>query len=115
MNQLKEFFDAERKRVFEPDAFFAKRVVARLSDGVAQDYGVWDIVPSYTRPVLAVALALILCFGAVELFVPQMPQRGIVESFLEPEQSPAQSFLYNDTDVPSRQDVLDQLIAPEDQ
>jgi hypothetical protein len=115
MNQLKEFFDAERKRVFEPDAFFAKRVVARLSEGVEQDYGIWDIVPSYTRPVLAIALALILCFGAVELFVPQMPQRGIVESFLEPEQSPAQSFLYNDTDVPSRQDVLDQLIAPEDQ
>jgi hypothetical protein len=115
MNQLKEFFDAERKRVFEPDAFFAKRVMARLNEGLSQDYGIWDIIPNSTRPVLAVALALILCFGAVEMFVPQMPQRGLVESFLEPEQSPAESFLYNDTDVPSRQDVLDQLIAPEEQ
>jgi len=115
MNQLKEFFDAERKRVFEPDAFFAKRVLARLNEGAAQDYGIWDFVPSSTRPVLAVALVLILCFGAVEMFVPQMPQSGIVESFLEPEQSPAESFLYNDTDIPSRQDVLDQLISPEDQ
>jgi hypothetical protein len=115
MNQLKEFFDAERKRVFEPDAFFAKRVVARLNEGVAKDYGIWDIVPGSTRPVLAVGLALILCFAAVEMFVPQMPQRGMVESFLDAEQSPAESFLFNDTDAPSRQDVLDQLIAPEDQ
>jgi hypothetical protein len=115
MNQLKDFFDSERKRVFEPDAFFAKRVIARLNAGEAQDYGIWDIVPSSTRPVLAVALALILCFAAVEMFVPQMPQRGMVESFLEAEQSPAESFLYTDTDAPSRQDVLDQLISPEDQ
>jgi len=62
MKQLKDFFDAERKRVFEPDAFFAKRVVARLNEGVKQDYGIWDMIPSSTRPVLAVALALILCF-----------------------------------------------------
>jgi len=115
MNQLKEFFDAERKRVFEPDAFFAKRVIARLGEGIAQDYGIWDVVPNFTRPVLAVALALILCFAAVEMFVPQMPQRGMVESFFDAEQSPAESFLYNDTDAPSRQDVLDQVIAPEDQ
>jgi len=115
MNQLKDFFDAERKRVFEPDAFFAKRVMARLSEGVAPDYGIWDIVPSSTRAVLAVALALILCFAAAEMFVPQVPQRGMVESFFDAEQSPAESFLYNDTDAPSRQDVLDQLIAPEDQ
>jgi hypothetical protein len=115
MNHLKEFFDAERKRVFEPDAFFAKRVIARLSEGVAQDYGIWDVVPNFTRPVLAVALALILCFAAVEMFVPQMPQRGMVESFFDAEQSPAESFLYNDTDAPSRQDVLDQVIAPEEQ
>ena len=63
---------------------------------------------------LAIALMLILCFVAAEMFVPQMPQSGMVESFLAPEQSPAESFLYNDTDVPS-QDVLQQLIAPEEQ
>ena len=44
-----------------------------------------------------------------------MPQIGMVESFLAPEQSPAESFLYNDTDVPSRQDVLQQLIESEEQ
>src|SRR5207247_11107640 len=113
MKPLKEFFDAEKKRVLEPDAFFTQRVMARLNERAAEnsernewsvrDFGFWDIVPGSTRPVLGLALILILCFVAVELFIPQVPQRGMVESFLAPEQSPAESFLYNDTE-PSRQD-----------
>jgi len=119
MNPLKDFFDAERKRVLEPDAFFSQRVMARFDERsrkkAAQDVGFWEAVPGSTRPVLALALVLILCFFAVEMFIPQVPQSGMVESFLAPEQSPAESFLYNDSDVPSRQDVLEQLIAPEEQ
>jgi len=116
MNPYSDFFEIERKKVIKPDAFFTQRVMARLNDGLhaRQDAGFWDIVPGSTRPVLALALVLILCFVAVELFVPQLPQRGMVESFLAPEQSP-ESFLYNDTDVPSRQVVMEQLIEAEEQ
>jgi hypothetical protein len=115
MNQLKDFFESEKKRIFEPDAFFTERMMARLREGSTWEYGIWEITPHSTRPVLAIALALILCFVAIELLIPQMPQRGVVESFLEPEQSPAESFLYNETDIPARQVVLQQLITPEDQ
>ena len=115
MRGLKDFFDAERKRVYQPDAYFTQRVMARLNERTSQESGVWDFIPISTRPVLALALMLIVCFGAVQTFIPQMPQRGIVESFLESEQNPAESFLYNGTDVPSRQDVMQQLIAPEEQ
>jgi hypothetical protein len=119
MNPLKDFFELERKRVFKPDAFFAQRVMARFDEysreGRLAETGFWDMVPSSTRPVLAIALMLILCFVAVEVLVPEVPQRGIVESFLAPEQSPAESFLYNDTDVPSRPVVMEQLIALEEQ
>ena len=115
MNQLKDFFDQERKRVIEPDAYFTQRVMARLNERPDQNFGIWDLVPNSTRSVLAVALMLILCFVAVETFLPQVPQRGMVESFLESEQNPAESFLYNEADVPSRQDVMKQLIALEDQ
>jgi hypothetical protein len=114
---MKDFFKTEQKRVFEPDAFFTQRVMARLDERLNgrafQDAGFWDAIPGSTRPVLAFALMLILCFVIVEMFVPQVPQRGLVESFLAPEQSPAESFLYTDTDVAS-QDVLQQLIAPEE-
>ena len=115
MNRLNEFFELERKRIIEPDTYFTQRVMARLNEPATQDFGIWDIVPSSTRPVLAMALVLILCFVAAEVFIPQMPQRGVIESFLETEQDPTESFLYNDTDVPSRQVVMQQLIEPEDQ
>ena len=115
MRGLRDFFDAERKRVYQPDAYFTQRVMARLNERTSQESGVWDFILISTRPVLALALMLIVCFVAVQTFMPQMPQRGIVESFLEAEQNPAWSFLYNGTDVPSRQDVMQQLIAPEDQ
>ncbi len=114
MNPWREFFEAERKRVLQPDAFFTPRVLARLNQRKVEEFGIWEVVPVSTRPVLAVALTLILCFVAVEMFIPHLPQMGIVESFLESEQNPAESFLYNETDVPSRQAVLEQLIAPED-
>src|SRR5437867_3197660 len=114
MNELRQLFETERKRVFQPDPFFAKRVIARLNERAASEQsGIWDSVPGSVRPVLALALMLILCFLAVEMFVPQMPQRGMVESFLAPEQNPAESFLYSDADIAS-QDVLEQMIAPEE-
>lgn len=115
MNQLRKFFESEKKRIFEPDAFFTQRVMARLNDGSAWEYGIWEITPRSMRPVLALALALILCFVTVELVIPQMPQNGVVESFLEPEQSPAASFVFNDTGVPARDVVLQQMIGPEEQ
>jgi hypothetical protein len=117
MNHLKDFFASERKKVFEPDEFFTKRVMARLSDGKERsfrDFGIWEALTNSTMPVLAIALLLILCFIAVDLFIPQMPQRGMVESFLAPEQNSTESFLYNDTDVPSRQIVLE-LVTLEEQ
>jgi hypothetical protein len=115
MNRLKDFFDTERNRVFEPGPYFTQRVMARVNESKYQEAGIWDVISNSARPVLAVALMLLLCFIAVQTFIPQLPQRGMVESFLESEQNPAESFLYNGTDVPSRQDVLEQLIAPEDQ
>ena len=115
MNLFKDFFEAEKKRVLTPDAFFTRRVMARFKTGSAWEYGIWDIMPTSTRPVLALALVLILCFVAGELLIPQMPQRGMVESILDPEQSPAESFLYNEADIPARQVVLQQLISLEEQ
>jgi hypothetical protein len=114
MNPLKDFFESERKRVFAPDAFFTQRVMARLDERRASDAGIWDMVPSSSRPVLAFALMLILCFVLVEVFLPQEPERGMVEAYLETEQSPAESLLYS-PDIPSHQEVLRQVIALEEE
>ena len=114
MNELRRFFESEKSRVFAPDAFFSKRIMAGLKR-VSWKSGIWEIMPNSTRPVLILALMLILCFVAVEMFVPQIPQRGVEESVLESEQSPVESLLYNEIDVPARQVVLQQLITAEDQ
>jgi hypothetical protein len=37
----------------------------------------------------------------------------MVEAFLETEQSPAESFLYSNPEIPSHQEVLQQVIALE--
>ena len=70
MSQLKDFFDEERKRVFEPDAFFTQRVMARLKDGFREngvwDFGIWEAVTGSIRPVLAVALPPAVPAGRTE-------------------------------------------------
>jgi hypothetical protein len=89
--------------------------MARLGEGRTSAVGLWDITPGSARPVLVVALLLILCFAGFEWLVPQLPQRGIIEAFLETEQNSAESFLYSEGDVPGRQEVLEQLVAWEEE
>jgi hypothetical protein len=85
-----------------------------LNERRLQETGIWDNVSGSTRPVFAIALLLILCFLIVELIVPRVPLRGMIEASLDAEQSPAESFLYNENEVPGRE-VMEQLIALEDQ
>ena len=114
MARLKDFFDAERKRVFLPGPFFTQRVMARWEEYKARDFGIWEIVPSSSRTVLAMALMLILCFVAIYVLVPHLPARGMVEAYVEAEQSPTETFLYSGTEVPADGELLEQLIALEE-
>ena len=112
---LKEFFDSERERVHTPGPFFTSRVMARLNGGHRLENGVWELVPSSVRPVLALALVLFICFVAVQVFVPQIPQREMIEASFEAEQTPGESLIYGEQDeVPAGQELLEQLIALED-
>lgn len=111
---LKEFFDSERKRVHTPGPFFTSRVMARLNGGRRIEMEIWEMIPSSVRPVLALALVLIICFVAVELFVPTVPQRGMIEASFESEQKPGESLFYGEDEVPAGQELLEQLIALEE-
>ena len=111
MNGLKQFFEEERKRVVEPGPFFTQRVMARLDEVGTKETEIWEVVPGSTRPVFAVALMLMLCFLILEVFVPQMPQSGLIESYLSSDDDPAQTFLYTDAEVPSGQEIFEQVIG----
>ena len=69
-SKLNNFFNEERKRVFEPGPYFAQRVMARVSQAVPT---VWDVIPRAVRPVMA--LSLILLFGvlSVQIVFPVEP------------------------------------------
>jgi hypothetical protein len=112
---LKEFFNQERKRVFTPGPYFTPRVMTRLNGGHRVENGLWELIPSSVRPVLALAIVLIISFVAVELFFPPVPQRGMIEASFEAEQRPGESLIYGEEDeLPAGQELLEQLIALEE-
>jgi hypothetical protein len=111
---LKEFFDSEKKRVHVPGPFFTSRVMARLNGGHRVENGIWEMIPMSVRPVLALALVLIICFIAIEIFVPPVPQRTMIEASFESEQQPGESLFYGEDEVPAGQELLEQLIALEE-
>jgi len=115
--ELNEFLNAERKRVFEPDSYFAPRVVSQWTAQkrpAPRENGIWDFIPRATRPVFALALTLLLVFLTIETFVPVEPGIGMIEAYLAPEQSTADSVLYTESEVPSSRELLEQLIVLEE-
>ena len=119
MNQwkdsLSELLDDERRKIYTPGPFFTERVMARWDARKGREFGIWDMVPSSARPVFGMALLLIVLFLAIEIFVPHQPARGMVEAYLEGEQNPAESFLYSEAEVPAGGELLEQMIALEEQ
>src|SRR4249919_1211749 len=87
--KLDEFFKSERARVFEPGPYFTQRVMARLAGQLSaqRENGIWDGVLSGARPVFALAMVLLLAFMAIQLFLPDVPERGPIESVLSPDQT----------------------------
>jgi hypothetical protein len=112
MNGLKRFFDEERKQVVQPGPFFTQKVMARLDQRPVRAE-IWDVVPNSTRPVFALALVLMLCFLIAEVFLPQMPTRGLIESYLETEEGPVYQFLYTreDDELPTQQEFYEQMVG----
>jgi hypothetical protein len=112
---LKDFFNEEKKRVFTPDSYFSARVMARLREIQMREYNIWDVIPGATRPVLGLALVVMLMFIAVQLFIPQMPDQGFVTAALEVERSQTDApYLYSGTEIPADNDVLSQLMGLEE-
>jgi hypothetical protein len=110
---LKDFFNEEKKRVFTPDPYFHSRVMARVREGKSKA-DIWALIPGSTRPVFGFALMLLLAFVAVEIFVPQIPERGFITALLESEQTPAEAFLLSGDDIPADQELLNQLMDAEE-
>jgi len=114
-SKLDEFFKTERARVFEPDPYFTQRVMARLAAqiSVQRENGIWDGVLSGARPVFALAMVLLLAFMAIQLFLPDVPERGPIESVLSPDQTDGEHLIFTGAD-PSSPELEKMIIIMED-
>lgn len=105
-SELSEFFKAERQRVFEPDCQFQERVLERWSQQTRPQHQMW---PNLARPILGLALTVLVILIGREASSPVKPTRGIVATYLDTEIPTDQRFLYVETEsVPSSQ-MLEEL------
>jgi hypothetical protein len=96
---LNNFFKEERKRVFEPGPYFAKRVLARLSEKVPT---VWDVIPRAVRPIMALSLVLLFGVLAVQIVVPvESASTGPILAVVGQDLTPGEWMLFVDAKVPS--------------
>ena len=114
-SKLDEFFKSERARVFEPGPYFAQRVMAGLAahTSVQRENGIWDGVLSGARPIFALAMVLLLAFMAIQLFLPDVPERGPIESVLSPDQTDGEHLIFSGAD-PSSPELEKMIIITED-
>jgi hypothetical protein len=112
---LDEFFKSERARVFEPGPYFTQRVMARLAGQLSaqRENGIWDGVLSGARPVFALAMVLLLAFMAIQLFLPDVPERGPIDAVLSPDQTDGEHLIFTGAD-PSSPELEKMIIITED-
>ena len=102
----KEFVDNERRRTFVPDASFARRVISEIRPVNQSAAAVWDIVPGLARPMITVMTCVLLIILGIQILLPQPPEVGIVDAYLEMDQGPEDQWLYRNAELPDGRDLL---------
>lgn len=104
---LNNFFKEERKRVYEPGPYFAKRVMARLAETVPS---IWDAMPRAIRPVMAVSLILLFGVLTVQILVPvESPGTGPIMAVVGQDLNEAELRLFVDNAAASDAELGDLL------
>lgn len=111
----RDFVRKERIRVFEPDPSFPKRVVGNLRPVTRSSGMIWDDIPSFARPMVAAASAVLLVLISVNFFLPSPPEMGIIDAYLSAEATPAEEWLYWDAEPPEGEDLLIEISVAESQ
>ena len=102
----KGFVESERRRTFVPDPSFVRRVMSEIRTINQSAAAVWDDVPGLARPMIVVITCVLLIILGIQVFLPQPPELGIVDAYLEMDQGPADQWLYRNADLPEGRDLL---------
>ena len=111
-----EFVTKERRRVFEPDPSFARRVVAQMRPVTRPAALVWDYIPSFARPMVAASTVLLLALISYQLMAPAPypdTELGIVDAYLGADADPVEEWLYRYAEPPQGEDLLIEISVAE--
>ena len=112
----KEFVIQERGRVFKPDSTFARRVVDQIKP-IARTTGlIWDYIPSFARPIVALTTVLLFALISFHMIFPApLPAGnvGIVDEYLGADAVPADEWLYRYAEPPEGEDLLIEISVAE--
>ncbi len=78
-----------------------------------RENGIWDGVLAGARPVFALAMVLLLAFLAIQLFLPDIPERGPIDAVLAPEQTDGEHLIFTGADT-SDPELEKMIIITED-
>jgi hypothetical protein len=112
-SSVREFFEAERRRVFEPGTYFPQRVMLRLKERPPRS-GFWEIPVRTQLFTFALALMLLFALSAFQALFPAVPHRSLVTAYFEAGMSPSERLLYAEDDVPTNAQ-LEQMILIDDE
>jgi hypothetical protein len=112
-SSLNEYFKIERTRVFDPDALFAQRVIARLAEAPPKKE-FWETILTLRRPAFGLAAVLLGMLAAIQHFTPVEPTQGLVAAYFDAESSPAESLLFAESDGASNA-ILEKAILLDDE
>ena len=110
----KRFVAEERRRVFVPDADFARRVLARIQPVARPATVVWEYVPGFARPVVAATALVLLVMSGLQMVSSDIPEQGIVDAYLAEDSTPSDTWLYQDAEVPEGDDLFLEITMAEE-
>jgi hypothetical protein len=99
------FVEKERRRVFVPDETFPRRVMARIQPVGQSAAAVWDLVPGFARPMIAVMTVILVVILGIQIVYTKPPSAGIVNAYLAAEETAVDQWLYHDAE-PADEDLL---------
>jgi hypothetical protein len=82
-SELIDFFEAERRRSYEPGPYFMQRVMTRVASETAPTReGIENSILAFTNPVLMLALTLLFVVLTIQILAPVEPARGAIEAYM---------------------------------
>jgi len=110
----RKFVEQERRRVLLPNEGFARHVIANLKPVSQQAADVWEYIPGFARPIVAVTVVVLFVIVGLQMIYSDMPEQGIVDAHLAKDSTSTDAWLYQEAEIPEGDDLLLEISLSEE-